>query len=183
MNLPNLPTDNLYKFQFISGVAILIAVFLYSFTTISTLENQINNLEQEMSITKLSSEFIFKDSDNLVNLLNGIDKIKKTANIEDIPNIEKIESQITSKLDDLKTKSRSIQIKDIEIQYQSNLKSKIQDTKDVFNFGTLIGLILSVLGYWNWYSRLQKYEDIIIKGRAEEYLKEQKKRRTIKQGL
>ena len=65
MNIPSLPTDNLYKFISLSGVTIVLATFLFYGTIYIDIFNRIDGMESEVSILELDSKFITEDQQQL----------------------------------------------------------------------------------------------------------------------
>lgn len=128
--LPNLPTDNLYKFGFVGCIFLLSLIF---FTRSSEKE----------SLLKLKAEYD-RDYFNTTELKNEfIDS--KDSNATKKQEINKLVKKVN---------------RDLGI-----IKQKITDFNSQSTFMNIIFTVCtlgSILFLWLWYTKLQKYQDIII---------------------
>ena len=145
----NPPTDNLYKFIAISGVVILILSVGFPFSMATNL------LIKEAEITgdyiKLLDESKFEDVPGA--LFTGDPKKSK----EHIDYLNKQTKERNRHLRVVEQKERILKI----------LKQEIKFYTWVGFVGGTLGLAVSLCGFYLWYSRVQKYEDINLKNRTE----------------
>lgn len=85
--LPSIPTDNLYKFQFIAGITMILFSLTVGITTILSNEKSYNDLELSIKQDSLEVVFLVEDKQQLIlennNLLHQINKIKYNINPSD----------------------------------------------------------------------------------------------------
>lgn len=80
--VPNLPTDNLYKFYAITGI--VICLFSASFIILSTvkIEDDLDNISMKLARITLEGDFLDKDSERVEKLAN---ELEKELNEYDLP--------------------------------------------------------------------------------------------------
>jgi len=157
MNIPNLPTDNLYKFMAIFGLVIIISGFYFYTTIIDKYSLAASSLIKEEGILKIETEYL---SDEVALLETRIE----IANGQGDKNI------LNNVLADYKAVKDELKQKEIA---RESIEQKIYDLefieKDVnaikaYHFGAIgLGMVLMVYGFWLWYSKLQYYQDLIIR--------------------
>ena len=161
-SLPTPPTDNLYKFMAISGLvaAILAIVFYHGFVMntglkvqeasaeISIVSAVIDNLKRQSALFRKRMEL--SNGENLAELL------QEATLLED----ELLELQIQH--------HRSIQ-KHEESKLFANLFYPLMIAVLVISVG---GISVSISGFQLWYSRLQRYQDGILRQRASQNAEE-----------
>ena len=130
MNLPNLPTDNLYKFMALSGLFLII----FSFTLVLLQANRSQDIHRELK--RLSTIMELK------NFQNERDKKLGENIVENLGQSRKLLE---------------------ELKFILEQKPKYMAFFVIF---MLIGVILSITGFQLWYSRVQRYQDILIKNQA-----------------
>ena len=145
----NPPTDNLYKFIAISGVVILILSVGFPFSKATNLS--IKEAEITGDYIRLIEESKFGDAPGA--LFTG--DTKKTK--EHIDFLNKQTKESNRHLRGIEQKERIVKI----------LKQEIRFYTWVGIVGGTLGLAVSLFGFFLWYSRVQKYEDIILKNRTE----------------
>jgi len=195
MNIPSLPTDNLYKFLAIFGLTLIIAGTYLGYKK--------NNYYSEMyfEIYSKSKQYEneieeYKKEDNI--LSDAINKFAKDQNIilsKDSLNVSLIEELILYKQEyeqrlrnneTLKNKeykylallNRTIFLNE-ELRRLDILRRKNNINIDVYNEANKrdaikyliklcfsFGFIISMFGFIFWYYRIQKYEDHLIKANS-----------------
>lgn len=181
MEIPNIPTDNLYKFKAISGIALIIFILTSILYLQKDKYSNLIEIAKESDFYKIDS---LRTSDSIYyyNAILAIEKISflqkyniqydsisKRKPILNQPSIDKVERilLIEQKIKELKNK---IVLKKTQI----NVKSKTENSKElllkiiyVFLFALLIfGIFLSSSGFYQWYNRTQKYYDKKLKKEA-----------------
>lgn len=64
-SLPNLPTDNLYKFLFISGLTMILSGVLFGFSQYNKVSEKINSVELSVANDNLEYAFLLEDAKEL----------------------------------------------------------------------------------------------------------------------
>ena len=96
MTIPNLPTDNLYKFKFLGGLTLIIAscyIFLIQYNNLS---DKIAALKISISEIKTESTFIKQDS---LFIQKEIVRLKKELNVNDTSNNDNNHKDLMIKLE------------------------------------------------------------------------------------
>lgn len=191
--MPSLPTDNLYKFQALTGLTIIVL-------TVWFLANQLNGIllqciDSVNDLSRLSVEmsFLKEDVDKLEKKVNQLaaktGELKKQT-IYSTNDLSLSESNsmigITNSYDSqgnemikeytaMIGKNRELRLKRIEIEGKEYL---INWEKSKFGVLAIVGflviggsLYLAIIGFKRWYNRIQVYEDRILKNEAEKRLK------------
>jgi hypothetical protein len=198
MEIPNLPTDNLYKFMALSGVLIIL-VFISMYTArVSTLNENINNETAEIEELKFEKLLLAKkdslldidihelsskmskykyDSTNLEKNISDLREVLKDPNNreylkffytyeDDLIPEKKIFDDIVERTKSgdenrnlIQQKQNTIFIKDNKIN--KDVRSLIE-FKWIIAIGILIGLFLSIYGFFLWYLKVQKFLDKIL---------------------
>jgi hypothetical protein len=122
MNIPGLPTDNLYKFMALTGIVLIISGYVVVWP-------------QAMRSQELSRE--------LKQLGVSAQALKGEADI-------------------LHARARRLVIEE-ELKLIFELQSTFMT---FFHASQIVGVILAVVGSFLWYTRLQKYQDLILKKQA-----------------
>lgn len=161
MNIPSIPTDNLYKFIAIFGLVIIIAgsylyismVKQYSLDTIS--------LVKESGILKVRSDAL----STRMNQLEG--EIKIAIEQQDRELAERLLTELKNILEE--NNQIAISLKDVEgdVQKSENTGIFVDIARSGYYSSLGIGTYFIIYGFWFWYSKLQYYQDSIIKRKAD----------------
>ena len=171
-NIKNLPTDNLYKFMAIFGMLLIILPFLV-FPTIQNYKYRIIDLTTKAALkdNELKElEKIVKQVEDKTSQLNKEEHIKNYENEFDVNKSREV-NEVEKTVKDV---FKKIEIGEIEsINLNNELKKVVAD----FNYFAIliyiikvfpiIGFIISIIGFYLWYNKNQKYLDIIIKKESE----------------
>ncbi len=179
MNIPHIPTDNYYKFCAISGV--LLAIFSIYFITkvlIEALEESII-LSGEIKEVNLDLAELLRIKEETT---KGLEKFFQTANDKNIEqknipeNLEISDADVNriQELHQLNTDSidRSTAIQKAYVQLAT--KSRLQMFKAIqllilfpmFIYILLLSIKLAKFGFKNWFEKVQKLNDRILKHEA-----------------
>lgn len=174
MQIPKIPTDNLYKFKALSGIILIIAslfVFIYlekdkyeslieiaKYSELSSIDStQINDsiiyYEKLLDIKETAFKQKYKFHHDSLYIENPVLNSSMIKDIENIWNIK-------LKIQNLRSKS---EFRNTELRIQN----KIENIKEIFykfSYVVLIilggfGILLSIFGFRQWYVRTQKYFD------------------------
>ena len=171
-NIKDLPTDNLYKFIAIFGMLLIILPFLV-FPTIQNYKYRIIDLTTKAALkdNELKElEKIVKQVEDKTSQLNKEEHIKNYENEFDVNKSREV-NDVEKNVKDV---FKKIEIGEIEsINLNNELKKVVAD----FNYFAIliyiikvfpiIGFIISIIGFYLWYNKNQKYLDIIIKKESE----------------
>ena len=171
-NIKDLPTDNLYKFMAIFGMLLIILPFLV-FPTIQNYKYRIIDLTTKAALkdNELKElEKIVKQVEDKTSQLNKEEHIKNYENEFDVNKSREV-NEVEKTVKDV---FKKIEIGEIEsINLNNELKKVVAD----FNYFAIliyiikvfpiIGFIISIIGFYLWYNKNQKYLDIIIKEESE----------------
>lgn len=75
MNIPNIPTDNYYKFFALSGVTIALSSILFYSSKINSLYDEIDLINTEVSALELEAKFLVQDRKIIETKLTELEKI------------------------------------------------------------------------------------------------------------
>lgn len=169
MNIPNIPTDNLYKFQALSGVIIVLLSFYVTIDRINEVRLKILESTEEAKIIGAKTSAL---SERIETLKNIIENTVHRQNDKHTKDITKVEITYTNS-----------EIKELFIEvYEKNLMHKIEQVKNessiekakylheeskrIFKMGvfaSIIGFVMSITGFRWWYFRVQKPLDKLLK--------------------
>ena len=143
--LPNLPTDNLYKFKFLGGICILLfAAYMYStqfnlsLTNLMKSKIEVKKLSLNYNILKENSEKFKKENENFEKQLQKI----KSEPIDSIYDLDKIKSDLLNdknyrdyfefvhkyKNEILPTGQSTLKLERIKIEFE-NITKEIQQNR------------------------------------------------------
>ncbi|OGU81659.1 MAG: hypothetical protein A2W11_00445 [Ignavibacteria bacterium RBG_16_35_7] len=156
MDISKFPTDNLYKFIAIFGLVIFIVSYFYPTilynkvlyqsaeinADLETLEQKITSQENLIKfLQKLSDKATNKNKDTIIKSLFE-EKVKLTTFNNELQETKKKHYILTSKTDEW------------------------EHWADLALWSQVIGGLMMILGFYFWYFKLQRYQDIIIKNEA-----------------
>lgn len=72
--IPNIPTDNYYKFLSISGITIIMISIIFCYVERNNLINEIENIELHTIKLNLETKFLQEDSFKLDNEMDSLQK-------------------------------------------------------------------------------------------------------------
>lgn len=169
MNIPNLPTDNLYKFISMTGVLLM-------FVCVAVLEYRISQqveLNTEISLGKKAFEFLERDlertSKGLDSILQSLEEAEKRGEKIDSNKLEHF-SSLKKGHEELKARVRNIDREIMTLRKKSdfaeNYYQRTLRIKPLLLFGGFTGIALAFIGFYLWYHRLQKHQDMLLKMQA-----------------
>lgn len=167
MTLPELPTDNLYKFMSIFGLLLFFSSYYFPWIRYTQIQPAIFDLEVEVSISELEHKYLLEDLDSLDNNIqtleqevDGLDKLP-TENLthKSVGESEIKLNSIKDKLYQLKDLKRNSEKKTIILSNKVNRLEQLGHENKIIGIVFLVistvGFILSVQGLKLWYQRLQ----------------------------
>jgi hypothetical protein len=172
MNLPSLPTDNLYKFQALSGTVLIVLSFYLPSQFAERLSEKYESITLKIATLSADSNFKKRKVEKLTRIIDNTIAAQNNKNVADKNKIELhySETEIKKLFDEVDDLSRSIDIQLAESkQIAENLKyieKRIFLTRLLMVVFGCIGTALAFIGYYLWYHKIQFYLDIVAKGEA-----------------
>jgi septal ring factor EnvC (AmiA/AmiB activator) len=176
MNLPSIPTDNLYKFCAVSGVVLLLFGATYPVQKLFDTQNNLDQVRTEEKILSAQIADLREDFQRLNSDLESLDKDTTAAEANpgaaDVPSLRARSAAAGTTLSAVKTQGRHLAI--INIRQQGNfehLTHLIQRlwlylaAAAIFMLG---GLQLAFFGFRRWYYRVQKPADDLLQRQIRE---------------
>ena len=161
--MQNLPTDSLYKFCALSGILILLVSLYFPIKIIETIHSKIlaNTLEiKRIGIETEHQEYKFGIIDTKVR------EILKSKGLT----LDQINKEIDNYLKTVDT-TYALKIKTAEAgiinKENKRLNDKLLLITIICAVGDAIGMFLALYGFFNWYFKIQVYQDRIIKKQTE----------------
>lgn len=180
MNIPSLPTDNLYKFVALSGVAIFLFALYFTLSSAKSFDKQAIVLSGEIAKLQQDSTNLANDRRNLKSEIRGFYEasgLKAPLIVSDTlivysrllsasPNLQKKSDEIERLVDEYNGKWREYESQNIELQTKQSLQKYNQDlTRAMFISCPILivfGALLAMVGFVNWYNKVQGYQDLLL---------------------
>jgi len=177
MELPTPPTDNLYKFQALSGLTIIVLTVWFLAGQLNDVllqcidaRNDITRLELEMSNVKQDIKLLVDNMSRMdESLTNVVTQNQKDNAVAKLNKYGEQRQELQTQERDILLKGNAIEAKAYLIDWE---KSKVEILGILGVFAIAFGLILSIHGFRNWYKKIQVYQDQILKNESELALKE-----------
>lgn len=162
MNIPNLPTDNLYKFVSITGVFLALVCFLameYRFSQQAELDTEVI-----LGIEALGHFMRGLDSvHQLPEEKHAHEKQNKSIKPDHDPLLSKRYEALEARVKNIDQEIMGLRKKS---EIAENHSQRTQRIRPLLLVAGLIGIALACIGFYLWYHRLQKYQDFLIKVQA-----------------
>ena len=168
MNIPSIPTDNLYKFIALSGTILVLLTGYIAETRVSEVEDAILEANETLRIIKTKSDALKLNAENIkTTIKNSI----SNQNGKYQKDSTKLQIEYTS--NEIKELLQKIQETDLVIQIEHS--KSISKTKKVEQLherskmivirsfiAMFIGIFMACFGFFFWYIRVQKPLDLIL---------------------
>lgn len=187
MNFPNLPTDSLYKFLAITGLSIILLASYFFFNAFKNIKqvSLIYNNEIELCSydeTDLENELSFiKGKARKICLQSNCNCFDKQGNMVLLPDVSASKDNILiskrktidSLLNKYMEKKTALNKKALQLQGKNKLLNNEHINFEIYsiwflNF-ILIGLIMTISGFYFWYTRIQKFQDLMLKSESNKF--------------
>jgi len=200
LDVPSFPTDNLYKFVALAGLAGCFVLPNYYLSTVSDLERQMVEASVEMRVLLEEFSDLKKEQRRLGVAIKDVrrrqrpihGRLKELAREATLANVRRARNELEAMLAEIKDqveaagKANSETVATLErlnekrlelmkaryrLEGQHALTGLLVDRLHSFR-QTFIGLltfsiVLAIMGFWFWYSRVQVYQDRIARQQAE----------------
>lgn len=179
MNLPNFPTDNLYKFMAIAGIILFILALFYpeyrsgEINTEIVLYNgeikklSVENEKAESKLKEIKQEIDILDTkaNNKGSVVNDT-LISRTRILNGQSDLVELSKKIDKLVIEWTLINRQIELKSIDINIKSELiENKRKDLKtldNAINFLGPLSMLLTFFGFALWYEKTQKLQDKVL---------------------
>lgn len=161
MNIPNIPTDNLYKFIALSGIIIVLLSIYIPKVKIAEVTDKIIDAKESKLILVVKVNNLESQVDRFKDKFGPSIKENKENNKE-----LKVEN-LYGELDELNDVLFLLKIERIK---QKAITERIEVLEnrsvEIFRWSIITlfnGLVMAFFGFWLWYSKVQKLHDLILK--------------------
>jgi len=165
MNLPSIPTDNLYKFLAITGLILCLVSIFYPTIEGDKIDREIIQLETNTNIYLRESEHLNREQDFFEEKLDDAKLAAKSKTLS-----KQGRDSISRELLEIDRKVLELRIKAAEQQGYAKqilrLNSRLRLMNKCANYGFNSGVVLMFLGFILWYLQVQRYQDLIMKNEA-----------------
>lgn len=209
MDVLKLPTDNLYIFLTIGGLFTFIFFVNKLLTSFNTIKSKISKTHKEVSLVEidvkeLASQFEFQK--NVIEML--IDAFEKKYNVKfESPNenkattkqkrftipetieknlisdfifdYEKISEYLSKLGEDTIRQEKAVSNLKNDNNEIKTLNSELKQQFTIYLLIIFFSLIITIVGFFAWYSKNQKYQDSIIKAQYEQLISKKTKKQSI----
>ena len=165
MNLPNLPTDNLYKFLALFGLVITVSSTYFYVSETHRLEDFANQLDQTSAHLNIKFDAIDNEQSHLkekYTLLLDSDATKE--------NRFEITNNIVADIDVVAQRLERARIDSATAKMNENRFSEMLDDVDLVRKMSkpffVLGIVISFFGFVFWYINVQKQLDKILRKKA-----------------
>lgn len=158
MNLPAFPTDNLYKFIAIAGLILSGYCAFFAYQQVWEIKFQIIGLETDERIIKTEITELTKELDNLSERMAA----ENTIALQEVKDFQKRHLAIAHQKTRFEGKRRENEL----------LIEQLNNHFKVFWVGIVGGLLVSIVGFWLWYKRIQKPAETLMAKRIAEWEKD-----------
>jgi len=154
MQIPSLPTDNLYKFLAIAGLVIIVLSVVGPWSRYEQLTPKTIEVETQVSTHK--REIVSVESA----IMRTEEELKKAKT-------QKERELLLARAEELQKQKRQLQIMISEIAGKRTLLQHLQERVALYfvvgTYSLVFGVIVSIVGFVLWYRRVQRYQDGILK--------------------
>jgi hypothetical protein len=188
MNLPNLPTDNFYKFIALTGVFLFVISIFYPKYQQKILRDEIEIYNGEISKLNLEKTKSTEKQNELKKRIALLDE-KSNCNFQSIVNdsiivknkvidgpkeLVQLSDEIDKLIDEYSQLNREFDLKAIEISTTRSLinhkENDLSELNKVTNVFAPVSILIALTGFLFWYEKTQKYQDKVLKEQAVQFL-------------
>ncbi|WP_321997483.1 zinc ribbon domain-containing protein [Draconibacterium orientale] len=188
MNIPNLPTDNLYKFIALTGVLLFVLSVFYPVYQKTKIRDEISIHNGEAKKLDVEREKLKNKQKEIKSQVKILDKkinldnnsivsdtlIVRTKIVGGSKELVDLSSQIDKLIEEYLTLKLELDIKTIEINTKleivENKKYDLDTIDEASNIFSPASLLLAFVGFLLWYERTQKLQDKVLKQQTNQYL-------------
>ena len=168
MNIPSIPTDNLYKFLALSGTVIVLLSIYMAETKINEVEDAILDESEMIKILAVKYAALEKRTDEIKSIIENSILRQKGLYKKDLGKLELEYSSLELKelLKELEETHLLLQIDKAKIESKNLIIKKLHERSiTISRRGIMIialGLIMTNIGFIFWYIKVQKPLDMVL---------------------
>lgn len=175
MNIPNIPTDNFYKFIALSGTIIVLVTLYTSITKVSEVEDKLIEAEEIVKTIAVKIESLNRKVSFIDSIIENSDMKQNDKIFKHVGKIELEYSPLEMK-ELLKEEQEALFLIKIEqVKSEANNKSiehLHKRASSIFYVGIfiiIIGLLMANIGFTLWYVRVQRPLDMALQNELSNY--------------
>lgn len=178
MNIPQLPTDNLYKFMALVGVLVTLASLLFPGYQLFEIGRQQITAETEFEVLKERGRLLEAETEDLDRERNELSrdivelKNRHNTSTKDINALDARNIMYRQRYAELRTKRSEV------LANASLVGGKLEEISRLLQWatysllvtviGTALGLTLAFKGFNLWYQRVQIHQDALLRKQVHE---------------
>jgi hypothetical protein len=169
VNVSHLPTDSLYKFSAIVGTLLVLLSTYFPFKLMEEMQLKLFEAEKQQGLTKVDLDFLERKRINLELTIEHWRETKKKGYRPD-PNkiyLRYSEAEIKQMQSEVMDLLRENMRKGIETKAILRTLDRLYEVHTRVCWaavvGVILGLLLAMYGYVNWYRKIQVHQDRLMK--------------------
>ena len=160
MSLPNLPTDNLYKFMTIAGLVVIVAGGIWFRDVRREVINRADEIQLKSRVLDIELKHLTEDLKRYQQVL--------TSQLNSLQHGERPTFKVQNFEDPLRSREEAVEIKKAEIDHEREVLrdnvGEFRGARALFIVMCLVGCGITAIGFRLWYTRLQIYQDRLVRG-------------------
>jgi len=174
MNLPPIPTDNLYKFCAVAGLILLLFGVTFPVQKLFETQNDLDRVTTKSNVLRQQVAYLHEDTKRLdasvKTLLKDTTAAAAHPRAADLLALQARTSTANTELGALRENGRELAITSIKLNGQDEHLLHLIERMWLYSVGAVIfmfgGLALARFGFARWYYRVQKPADELLAHRA-----------------
>lgn len=170
MNLPSIPTDNLYKFCAVSGVVLLLFGATFPVQKLFETQNNVDRARTEINILAQQVAFLAEDQGSLhadlSELENKTDAAVANLASANLPSLRARTATVRKTVNTVSENRRQLLLSSIRLKGNVDHATHLIHRMWLYIAGAAMfmfgGLALSRFGFMRWYDRVQKPADELL---------------------
>lgn len=173
MKFPNFPTDNLYKFLALTGLALVAICFFYPFFSLESelrLSSHLIATHRALMVDlRTLKESTQKLADRLKQVVQGWQNLKddRSTNFKEKKSaLESERKEIDDQFEASEKFGAELEKRQAESEADDQIANEASDQAEFYRrfclIGDAVGLTICVIGFRLWYKNLQCYQDEIL---------------------
>ena len=172
MEFPQIPTDSLYKFMALSGLAIVVTFIVFPGQKLLEIEKQSVQIQGEYKISCLEFDERTKESQKIISdqkkLLAEYDRIFDSHDLSAATKkrVDTVGEKLNNEADRVHEKLVQTEILKIKTDSKLNeLKANgvyFRNTLRILAIGSVLGGVMTIFGFILWYTKIQVLQDRLL---------------------
>lgn len=163
MIVPNLPTDNLYKFIALSGLVLTLFCGAFTIQRTEALGNSVYKNSIEFSEWKIKNDFLSKQIIGVEKELTALEQ-KENPTKEEVEKLRKKHEQNKTKLLENEILKEKVRLAN---EYSNSQSSQLKKYYFWGSITSFFSLVFSAFGFSSWYFKVQRYQDKILRNKSQ----------------